>query len=45
MSPILSEDHISPLKNPDFFTHLRLDVSRFIDIDNFDCEELEVIQT
>ena len=39
-SPILSNDHISRLRNPDFLTQLTLDVSRFVDIDNFDCEEL-----
>ena len=39
-SQILSDDHISRLNNPDFLTQLTLDVSRFIDIENFDCEEL-----
>ena len=39
-SPILSDDHISRLKIPDFLTQLTLDVSWFIDIENFDCEEL-----
>ena len=39
-SPILSDDHISRLKNPDFLAQLTLDVSRFINIENFDSEEL-----
>ena len=34
--PILSDDHISRLKNPDFLKQLTLDVSRCIDIENFD---------
>ena len=38
-SPILSDNHISRLRNPDFLTQLTLDVSRYIDIEN-DCEEL-----
>ena len=39
-SPILSDDHISRLRNPDLLTQLTLDVSRCIDIENFDSEEL-----
>ena len=39
-SPLLSDDHISRLKNPDLLTQLTLDVSRCIDIENFDSEEL-----
>ena len=39
-SAILSDDHISRLKNPDFLTQLRHDVSPFVDIENFDCEDL-----
>ena len=39
-SPILSDGHISRLKNPDFLTQLTLDVSRCIDIKNLDCKEL-----
>ena len=39
-SQILSDDHISQLRNPDLLTQLTLDVSRCIDIENFDSEEL-----
>ena len=39
-SPILSDDHISRLKNHDFLTQLTLDVSRCINIKNLDCKEL-----
>ena len=39
-SPILSDDHISRLKNPDLLTQLTLDVSQCVDIENFDSEEL-----
>ena len=37
-SPILSDDHISQLRNPELLTQLTLDVSRCIE--NFDSEEL-----
>ena len=43
-SPILSDNHISRLKNPDFLTQLTLDESWFIDKENFDCEELVSIE-
>ena len=39
-SPILSDDHICRLRNPDLLTQLTLDVSWCIDIENFDSEEL-----
>ena len=42
-SPIVSDDHISRLRNPILLTQLTLgiyDVSRCIDIKNFDNEEL-----
>ena len=39
-SPILSDDHISRLRNPDLLTQLTLDVSWYINIENFDSEEL-----
>ena len=42
--PILSDDHISRLKNPDFLTQLTLDVPPCIDIKNFDCEELGLFE-
>ena len=40
MSLILSDDHISRLKNPDLLTQLTLDVSWCIDIENFKSEKL-----
>ena len=39
-SPIWTVQHISQLKNPDFLRHLTLGVSRIINIDNIDTEEL-----
>ena len=39
-SPILSDDHISRLRNRDLLTQLTLDVSRCINIENLDSEEL-----
>ena len=39
-SLILWDNHISRLKNPDLLTQFSLDVSRCIDTENFDNEEL-----
>ena len=39
-SPILSDDHISRLRNPDLLTQLTLDVSWYINKENFDSKEL-----
>ena len=44
-SPILSDDHISRLRNPDLLTQLTLDVSRCINIENFNSEELGSFNT
>ena len=38
--PILSDQHISRLKNPDYLTQLTRDVSRIVNVDTFDTEEL-----